>query len=387
MSTAVTQTVKKLKGPMALVQRFGIDMSDAQQLVDIDITPSKADAMKLAKFYKEGGHELETIVNYYTRFAALKARNRITPDINAFKTFEELEHEVDAKDDAIQVTSTAKADIVEPIFTNEYLEVFLTKNAREAAAVGSKYTFCICRDSTSSNMFNSYRGNISVNTKVGDKATGTYFVRLKKRLDGTNVSDEKDASGKWINPEHMIVFHVGDKMRWTFADNGSQGGGTRDVTKEQVIEKFPEMKVLFGGLGEFPGMVPDQFGEQEIRIYQLLKVVAESLELFKKASYEEKLLIITNGGTIPIGSYGELNADLRNELFKRMTTIPVHVWKEMTYNDKHNLIKSALNSNNPLRSESGRSELAGSLIVMLTQDTFKFDEEGYLIEDEQPAAA
>lgn len=353
-----------------LMQTRDITMDVARLIIQMDQTPSKSDALQLAKFFKEidapQQEAMQLLQHYYTSFVNLRTRGRINPQINAFATFQQFENEVDARQEAKKsVAGDETLDQVDPVFENDYIAIYEAKTPAEACELGKDYTFCISRRG-SSNMFYTYKGRISQYTKAGDVAVGTWFIRLKKRLNGDIVSNDKQGE-EWVQPEHLIVIHIDKdgKLKWTWADNGKQGHGTESVTQQQVLEQFPEFEPVFNGEGSFKGIAAASFSEREIFVHRTLNDLKQSAEAFNAATKEQKELYIKTNGTIPfeLQTYPHLNGALRNELFKIIKEVDPQLWNIMQPTDRAKLAKIAAIPNLHMRSESENSDLILTILI------------------------
>jgi biopolymer transport protein ExbD len=357
-----------------LMQSRSISEPVARAIIQMDQTPSKSDALQLAKFFNEINAEqndaLQQLQHYYGEFVALRLRNRINPQITAFATFHQFENEVDARQEAKKSVANDDAfEQVDAVYEDEYIAIYEAKTPAEACELGKDYTFCISRRG-SSNMFYNYKGSINKHTKPGDVAIGTWFIRLKKRHNGDIVSDAKQGDA-WEQPEHLIVIHIDKdgKLKWTWADNGRQGHGTESVTQQQVLQQFPEFAPVFNGGGDFKGIAVSSFSEREIFVYNTLNDLQQSAEAFNAATKEQKELYIKMKGDIPfdVDTYAHLNGALRNELFKRIKVVKPALWSIMQPVDRLKLAKITALPHLHLRSDSDNSNLILSLLLYDTQ--------------------
>jgi len=352
-----------------LMQSRSISEDVARNIIQMDQTPSKSDALQLAKFFKEIDAEqneaLTQLRYYYDAFVALRLRNRINPQITAFATFQQFENEIDARQEAKKsVASEDALEQVDPVFENEYIAIYEAKTPDEACELGKDYSFCISRRGTI-NLFYNYKGSIGDYTKPGDVATGTWFIRLKKRFNGDAVSDKKQGD-KWEQPEHLIVIHVSsdNKLRWTWADNGAQGHGTEATTQQQVLSQFPEFAPAFNGSGSFKGIAASSFSEREIFVHRTLNNLKKSAEAFTAATKEQKELYIKTNGKIPfeLETYPHLNGALRNELFKRIEKVSPSLWSIMKPDDRLKLAKITTLPHLHMRNDSDNNNLILALL-------------------------
>jgi hypothetical protein len=353
-----------------LMQSRNVSEEIARSIIQMDQTPSKSDALQLAKFFNELDAEpqdaLQLLQYYYTAYVDLRTRGRINPQINSFASVRQFELEVDARQEAKKSVADGDAlEHVDPVFENEYIAVYEAKTPAEACELGKNYTFCISRRD-SSNMFYNYKGYISPRTKPGDVATGTWFIRLKKRVNGDVVTDAKEGDA-WVQPEHLIVFHIdgNNNLKWTWADNGRQGNGTESVTLQQVLEQFPEFAAAFKGAGDFKGIVASSFSQKEIFVHRTLEDLGKSAEAFNAATKEQKELYIKTNSSIPfeLQTYANLNASLRNELFKRIENVAPQLWNIMKPEDQLRLAKMTTMPHLHMREAKTNSNLILKLLL------------------------
>ena len=350
-----------------LMKSRDVSQDVARAIIAMDTTPSKSDALQLANFYNDiagdDADRLTTLKHYYESFDALRRRRQINAQINAFKTFEEFEHEIDARA-AVRFLTQADATIdATPDYEDEYIAVYEANTPAEACELGKAYPFCISRRG-SSNMFYSYKGRINSYTKPGDAATGTWFVRLKKRLNGEAVSSKRDESGKWEQPEHMIVIHYSPdhELRWTWADNGSQGHGTKDTSKEEILQQFPEFKPLFAS---DKNIKASSFSEKEVKVHRMLAFLERSAKNFNEATQQQKEFYIKTYGKIPFEkeTYVHLNAALRNELYKYIADLSIDLWDAMPDAEKMKMAKIAMNPHVHTRDSDTNTSIITKMLV------------------------
>ena len=201
----------------------------ASKILEMDQTPSKGHVLKLAKFFNEVNN-LDALNSYYNKFLELKKRNRIE-DITSFKTFHDFENRIDGLEKQVKlIMPQAVEESENPIYHDNNVKIFHGENQGKCVKLGSNYSFCISR--TSGNRYSSYR--------LRDQSS-FYFVRFLNR------TDEKTANGEYKDPAHLIVIDAlpDETYKWTWADNGRQGHGTENVTKEAILKKFPELKPAF----------------------------------------------------------------------------------------------------------------------------------------------
>lgn len=350
-----------------LMQSRKVSEDVARAIISLDATPSKSDALQLAKFYNEinadDEQKMATLQHYYQEFDALRRRRQINAQINAFKTFRDFEHQVDARAAVGQLTQNSSKTSATPDYQDEYIAAWEANNPAEACEIGKGYPFCISRTGAA-NMFYTYKGSIGEYTKPNDAATGTWFVRLKKRLDGEQVSDQRNEKGQWIQPEHMIVIHydADGRMRWTWADNGAQGHGTTTITQQEILQQFPEFKPLF----ENGKIRAGSFSQKEIQMHRMLQMLRSSAQAFNDATPEQKEYYIKTYGDVPfeMETYPQLNAALRNELFKRIQKVSAALWAMMPDADQLKLAKMTALPQVHMRNEKDNAALIYNLLVL-----------------------
>jgi hypothetical protein len=144
------------------------------------------------------------------------------------------------------------------------------------------------------------------------------------------------------------VLHVGyESMQWTGADNGSQGNGTKDITKQNLLKKFPELKPAF----EKGKLVCDKYNEVEqdilnhihdkdIKDEDFIKFtprirtayIQAGKRLFDKmwdvCNYDQRLMYVNTGNSIDLTPHQKqsVSGDKKfMENYKRMLKIRVDV--------------------------------------------------------------
>jgi len=358
-----------------LMQSRSISEPVARAIIAMDATPSKSDALQLAKFYLEIQYNeqqpLDELGRIYREFATLRQHRQINAQINAFKTFAEFQSQVRARAGARKLKQSTAVHLqhLKPDYEDEYIAAYEANTPAEACELGKGYSFCISKQDMR-NSFYTYKGSIGDYTKPGDVATGTWFIQLKKRLNGSLVSSEKNNVGEWVNPEHLIVIHydANNDMRWTWADNGAQQHGTEEITKQRMLQMFPEFAPLFGAKN-YKGIAAGKFTSEEIDTVHLLKLLSSSASAFNDATNVQKEMYIKNKRAIPFfkETYGLLNGALRNELFKCMNTITVDAWNIISDADKIKIAKIALQPNVHARDQEANVKLIECLLALNIQ--------------------
>ena len=191
-------------------------------LEKMDITPTKKHLPKLAEYFVEI-KDLNILNDYYKRFCNSRLKLK---DIYEFKTFRDFENAIDAVDVDLEDSNSIEVS-GKPIYEDNKINIFKGNSQKACIQYGNGYGFCISNKNLSSNLFHNYR--------FKNEATA-YFIRFKDKS-----SEIKD--GKFIDPLHLIVLHVYNNgiIMITGADNGKQGNGTENITKEELLNKFPEL--------------------------------------------------------------------------------------------------------------------------------------------------
>lgn len=378
LASVYTRVLNEAVNVNQLVTTRNVAPDVAEKLLQIDQTPSKADSLHLAHFYNEminagtpSVDALAMINEYYLTYRQLRQQNRVNSQINFYRNWHSFENAIDAANAAISFAGKKKqasAGLEKyKKYSDEYIDVYEAESIEDACELGKNYTFCISRIGAS-NMFYTYRGHIQPYTKPGDEATGTWFVRLKKRYDGTIITDAKDANGKWVYPEHMIVFHIKkNSLQWTWADNGAQDHGTRSVSVQQVVDEFPEFAPLFTKHKNFEGIVPGKYTQRELDIHRSIAEMTKSKEAFDKASNDMKVIYIKKFGSIPDGSFSSLNNYLRNEYFKVVKDLTIENFRQMTMQHLKMLARVLLSPSAQQRTTE-KDELVKQILVYNSQD-------------------
>ena len=206
-------------------------------LLKIDTSKNNKNLPKLVDYYIEV-KDIDIIKGYYERFMVNTSLN--TKDINAFKTFKDFENIVDSTVTKVAKTLGPIEDA--PIFEDDNIKVFLGDSKEQCIKLSDGYTFCIGRKD-SSNLYSHYRFK---------SETTFYFIRFKDK------ENNKDSNGSYVDDEHYIVVQALTDGRYfiTMANNVL---GDTEVTREELIEKYPLIKVLF----ENGVIKPIKFTEKE----------------------------------------------------------------------------------------------------------------------------
>jgi ribosomal protein S18 acetylase RimI-like enzyme len=197
--------------------------SDLDKLMSLDKTTTKKHAVKLADYYVEV-KDFGIIESYYNRF--IENGNLNTKDINQWKTFKDFENIVDSSN--VKVSKTFGEIEEKPIYEDDKIRVFHGDSKEKCIKLSNGYTFCIGRND-SGNLYNHYRYNAE---------TTFYFIRFKEKSNSITI-----ASDGYDDNDHYIVIQMltNGKYFLTVANNI----GDREITKNEIINKYPETKVLF----------------------------------------------------------------------------------------------------------------------------------------------
>lgn len=305
------------KQSVQFLQSKNIPEDAISKIVELDATPSKNDSISLGKFFIDIGN-FNSLEHYYNKYLQFKTRNKIK-DINQFKTFTEWEHEIDALGQNYKTKSDSKGEKTseevkqEKIYEDNNFEIYLATDIKKACDYGHKlggnYSFCISRTG-SGNLFSSYRLRAE---------SAFYFIKSKNRSSDV-------VNGSYEDPSHMIVLDVqgNNNLQWTWADNGSQGHGTENVTWEKVLTELPELKVPYNK-GIFKPIPLSAEEEDKLRKFQNM-----NNETFKTLPYELKEEYVKSTLRITDDMFGQLDKDLRNEFIGQGPELSEYMQKSLT---------------------------------------------------------
>lgn len=290
----------------------------ASKILEMDVTPSKGHVLKLAKFFNEVDN-LDALDRYYKKFLELKKRNRIE-DITSFKTFHDFENKIDGLEKQVKLTMPEEVgNEIKPVYEDANVKIFSGDNQGKCVKLGNNYSFCISR--TSGNLYSSYR--------MRDESS-FYFVRFLKRTDET---EEDGVSYK--DPAHLIVIDAlpDDRYKWTWADNGRQGHGTQDVTKEKILKTFPELKPAFAKniFTAKPLSKPEK-----TKIDKFNELANDfNIKTFSDLPYVEKEEFLQQGSVkLPFEAWKLLDKNLRNEYLKTVSEFNAQIYEDLKENEK-----------------------------------------------------
>lgn len=281
------------------------DEQIAQKLFEMDATPSKGHAVKLAKFFNQI-KRIEVIQDYYRRFLDLKKRGRIK-DITQYEKFSDLENDVDNLTRTVRTSTEEPVQDEPPVYEDSNITVQQANTRARCVKFGNQYSFCIS-SKQASNMFSTYR----LKDYAGAINPTFYFVWSKKRPQS--------------DPKHMTVVGAGKDGTWnrTFADNR-----TVETEPERLIKEVPELK---------PAFDKDVFkhipltGEEKQKVEKFDDLVRDfTPEKFNKLSYEEKAEFLQMGSVkISLELWKTLNKELRNEYLKNLGSFQKEIIPTLT---------------------------------------------------------
>jgi len=192
----------------------------------------------VAKFQKDDDTLTEeTIRQYLQRFEKFKANPKIVKKDPFQYKWKELEYLLDANfpnndEEAVEGSESLEnyKDSLK-VYEDDNIVIHKASNQKQTILLGNGYTFCISR-AGEGNMYIGYR------LRAGSTF---YFVKFKHKTSAKNNEQ------RFVDPSHMIVVDAqsNGKFQWTYADNGSQGNGTKDATPKEMEEKIPELKPAF----------------------------------------------------------------------------------------------------------------------------------------------
>ena len=280
--------------------------------------------LKMIMHFKKTSEQPDAIIrDYISKFEKLKDKLP-KKDPFQYKTFQEFENVIDSN----TKNTVSKADIenvnVDDLKTYEdkNIIVYKARNATESIKLGNNqyYSFCISRKS--GNLYSGYRL----------RAESTfYFVRFK------NKSDEKVDGNKFVDPSHYIVIDAqsNGRYQWTWADNGTQGHGTKDVTVNEIVKDFPELKAPFNN-EIFKNDPSTEEEKKKLKKFQNLNDYF-NVEVFKSLNPNEKEEYIKSG--FKVSSLSILDNELKNEYLGMGHMLTHHDFKSLNANEKNRWAK------------------------------------------------
>ena len=239
----------------------------------------------------------ETVKDYLKRFEKYKGNPKIVKKDPFQYKWKELENVLDANFPA-EAPETIEnneesLDVIKErlkVYEDDNIIIHKASNQGETVLLGQGYTFCISRKE-GGNMYIAYR------LRAGSTF---YFVRLKNK-----DSNRLENGLTFVDPSHMIVMDAqsSGKYQWTWADNGSQGHGTQDVTVEDAIKQFPEL---------LPAFEKKIFKNDPISDVEREKLKKFQGGDFNSFTYNEKMEYVKAGYTKNV-LFKELDKKMRNE--------------------------------------------------------------------------
>jgi hypothetical protein len=291
------------KQSLSFLKSKNIPDEIANKIIELDSTPSKSDSLMLGKYFLENNN-FNSIDFYYKKFIELKKKNN-TLQINNYKTFHEFENFIDSQENQkgeINVEGEKSSEEIkkEAIYEDDNFEIYMADNIKKACDYGHKlgqsYSFCISRTG-GGNLFSGYR--------LRGEST-FYFIKSKNR--SSNV-----VNGEYEDPSHMIVLDVmpNGRLMWTWADNGTQGHGTKETNWNEVFNELPELKIPYEK-GVFKNVELSEEEKNKLEMFDGMSY-QPSLTKFNQLSYNEKEEYIRSGFNIDLEIFNSLDKHLRNE--------------------------------------------------------------------------
>jgi len=282
----------------------------------------KAISMMVAHFQKTTDLSEKTIRDYISTFE--KARATLPKkDPFQYKTFDEFEHATDSTrvGASKQVESVSKDDL--KVYEDAEVIVYKSTNTGQSIILSDNgyYSFCVSRPS-GGNLWTGYRLRA---------ASTFYFVRFKEN------TSEKDDRGMFKDPSHYIVIdaQTDDRYQWTWADNGSQGHGTDDITEEEIVEAFPDLSKPFSnGIFKNDPLLESEI--QKIKKYESLNYDF-SVYVFNSLKYVEKEEYIKSG--FGVSDLSCLDKNLKNEYLNMGHQLNSENFKSLTPSEQNLWIK------------------------------------------------
>jgi len=280
--------------------------------------------LKMIMHFKKTSEQPDAIIrDYISKFEKIKDKLP-KKDPFQYKTFQEFENVIDSN----TKNTVSKADIENvnvddlKVYEDKNIIVYKARNATESIKLGNNqyYSFCISRKS--GNLYSGYRLNF---------ASTFYFVKFK------NKSDEKVDGNKFVDPSHYIVIDAqsNGRYQWTWADNGSQGHPTKDVTVNEIVKDFPELKTPFNN-EIFENDPSTKEEKQKLKKFQNLNNDF-NVEVFKSLNPNEKEEYIKSG--FKVSSLSILDKVLRNEYLGMGHMLTHHDFKSLNANEKNRWVK------------------------------------------------
>jgi len=323
------------KQSLSWLHSKGIPEEVIKKIIQLDVTPSKGHSIQLGKYYLET-NSIGPISDYYKKFAKLYEKNK-SLQITKYKTFHDFENFIDANERShgkinTKGEKTSSEVRSEAIYEDENVEIYYASNVKSACDYGHKlgqsYSFCISRTG-SGNLYNAYRLR---------QQSSMYFIKSKHR--SSNIVD-----GRYEDPSHMIVLDVMPdpynsseiKLQWTWADNGSQGHGTKETTWEEVFEEVPELQVPYEkGVFESHPLSP----EERSKLETFNAINEGDFESFHELDYDEKDEYLKSGFTIDDSIFNSLDKEQRNEflgtggeisegMYESLSPVELKRWSEV----------------------------------------------------------
>jgi len=277
--------------------------------------------------FKKTSEQPDAIIrDYISKFEKLKDELP-KKDPFQYKTFQEFENVIDSN----TRNTVSKADIENvnvddlKVYEDKNIIVYKARNAIESIKLGNNqyYSFCISRKS--GNAYLGYRLNF---------ASTFYFVKFR------NKSDEKNGDNKFVDPSHYIVIDAqsNGRYQWTWADNGSQGHPTKDVTVNEIVKDFPELKAAFN-TEIFKNDPSTKEEKEKLKNFKNLNYDF-TVEVFKSLNPNEKEEYIKSG--FKVSTLSILDKELKNEYLGMGHMLTHYDFKSLNANEKNRWLKFSI---------------------------------------------
>ena len=280
--------------------------------------------LKMIMHFKKTSEQPDAIIrDYISKFEKLKDKLP-KKDPFQYKTFQEFENVIDSN----TKNTVSKADIENvnvddlKVYEDKNIIVYKARNATESIKLGNNqyYSFCISRKS--GNAYSGYRLQFS---------STFYFVRFK------NKSDEKSGVNNFVDPSHYIVIDAqsSGKYQWTWADNGSQGHPTKDVTVNEIVKDFPELKAPFNN-EIFKNDPSTEEEKKKLKKFQNLDDDFDEEDFISLNSVEKEEYIKSG---FKVSSLSILDKELKNEYLGMGHMLTHYDFKSLNANEKNRWVK------------------------------------------------
>jgi len=276
------------------------------------------------KFKKENSNLSEdNIRTYLNSFEKYKSSPKIVKKDPFTYSWEELENVIDSNFSKANIKTKSDNTDEEKkklkIYEDSNVIVYKANNQQDCIILGNGYSFCISRP-MGGNSYSGYRLR---------HGSTFYFVRLKNKT--AKIQDDK-----FIEPSHLIVIdaQLNNKFQWTWADNGKQGHGTSDVTKEKIMNSIPELRKAF---------LENIFVNNSLSDNERTKLLKFQKGDFNSLTYDEKLEYIKAGYDIENINFLTLDKTQRNEYIGMGYSLNDSEFKSLSQQELDRHIKTRTN--------------------------------------------